>query len=163
LPRRLHHRADRPQSSRRPRSARPRARGPRVRLSPAALRGRVPVGLDPPHAGRRLQRRPPSRAGEHHRRPAPRRARRARSARPPGARRTRMTLAAAVIGLAVAVGLPHVVPLERLAPRAAATIWLAALLLRALCALAAAVAVEVVVPTLGFMAPLDRTCIGTPV
>jgi Zn-dependent protease with chaperone function len=74
-----------------------------------------------------------------------------------------MTLAAAALCLTLAIGLPHLVPLERLAPRAAATVWLAALLLRSLCALAAAVAVEVVVPTLGFMAPLDRACISTPV
>jgi Zn-dependent protease with chaperone function len=74
-----------------------------------------------------------------------------------------MTLAAAGLCIALAIGLPHVVPLERLSPRAAATVWLSALLLRALCALTAAVAVEVVVPTLGVMAPLARVCIHTPV
>jgi Zn-dependent protease with chaperone function len=74
-----------------------------------------------------------------------------------------MTLVAAAVGLALAIAMPHLAPRQRLAPRAAATVWLAALLLRALCVLAAAVAVEVVVPTLGFMAPLDRACIDTPV
>jgi Zn-dependent protease with chaperone function len=74
-----------------------------------------------------------------------------------------MTLAVAALCLMLAIGLPHVVPLERLAPRAAATVWLSALLLRAFCAPAAAIAVEVVGPTLRFMAPLDRTCIHTPV
>jgi hypothetical protein len=74
-----------------------------------------------------------------------------------------MTPAAGVLFLALGIGLPHVVSLRRLSPRAAAAVWLSAVLLRALCALTAAIAVEVVVPTFGLLAPLDRACIDTPV
>ena len=88
LPGRVQHGADRAQPARDARAARARARGPRVRVPPQADRGRVPLGQHPAYARRRLERRAPSRAGQHHRRLAPRRAVRARGPRAPGARRT---------------------------------------------------------------------------
>jgi probable blue pigment (indigoidine) exporter len=82
LPGRVQHRSDRAQPAHRARPADARPRRPRLRLQAEGERGRVPVGQHPAHAGRRVQRRAPGRAGQHHRRSASRGAVRARGPGP---------------------------------------------------------------------------------
>ncbi len=70
-----------------------------------------------------------------------------------------MLLAAGVVVL-FAIVLPHIVRLEGTPPGFAAAIWLSVLLLRALVALAAAVAVEMFIPVTGLAAPLESWRVG---
>ncbi len=71
-----------------------------------------------------------------------------------------MTLIACVFAaVAVAIGLPHLLPLERAPAGFAAAIWLSALLLRALASLGAAVAAEIYLPMTGLLAPLAPLCV----
>jgi Zn-dependent protease with chaperone function len=67
-------------------------------------------------------------------------------------------LAAGVVVL-VAVGLPHLLTLERTPPGFAAAIWLSVLMLRALVSLSAAIAAEVYLPVTGWVAPLESWCL----
>jgi Zn-dependent protease with chaperone function len=69
-------------------------------------------------------------------------------------------LFAAGVVVLVAVGLPHLVKLERTPPGFAAAIWLSVLLLRALASLAVAVAAEVYIPVTGLASPLESWCLA---
>ncbi|HWK25940.1 MAG TPA: M48 family metalloprotease [Solirubrobacter sp.] len=60
---------------------------------------------------------------------------------------------------AAAIVTPHLLRLDRAPAGIASAIWLSALLLRALAALATAVAVEVFVPTTGLLEPLSDWCL----
>jgi len=62
--------------------------------------------------------------------------------------------------VAAAIGLPHRLRLEQAPPAFGATFWLAALLLRAVASLAAALAIEVYVPTTGAVASVTGWCAG---
>jgi Zn-dependent protease with chaperone function len=68
-------------------------------------------------------------------------------------------VAAAAVLVAAAIALPHRLRLERAPAGFASAIWLSALLLRALACLAAAVAVEVFVPTTGWLEPISDWCV----
>ncbi len=61
--------------------------------------------------------------------------------------------------VAVAIALPHWLPLERAPGGFAAAIWLSTLLLRALASLGAAIAVELYLPLTGLLEPLAPMCI----
>ncbi len=61
--------------------------------------------------------------------------------------------------MAVAISLPHLLRLDHAPPGFAASIWLSALMLRALASLSAAVAAEVYLPMTGFLAPLGTWCV----
>jgi Zn-dependent protease with chaperone function len=65
--------------------------------------------------------------------------------------------------IALAVGVPHLLRLERAPAGFAAAIWLSALLLRALASLGAAVAVELYVPMTGVLEPLATLCVGATI
>jgi Zn-dependent protease with chaperone function len=69
-----------------------------------------------------------------------------------------IALAAGVVVL-VAIGLPHLLTLERTPPGFAAAIWLSVLMLRALASLAVAIAAEVYLPVTGWVAPLEAWCL----
>jgi Zn-dependent protease with chaperone function len=73
-----------------------------------------------------------------------------------------MTVVGAGLGLALAIALPHLLDLRRLTPRAAATVWLCALLLRAIAVLAVALGLEILVPTLPWLRPLASVCLAAP-
>ena len=71
-----------------------------------------------------------------------------------------LVLVACALGLA-AIGLPHVLRLERSPPGFAAAIWLSALFLRALASLAVAVAIEFYLPLTRPLEPFGRSCIAS--
>lgn len=60
--------------------------------------------------------------------------------------------------LVVAIGVPHLLRFERAPAGFAATIWLSALLLRALASVVAAIALEVYLPVTGWLEPLGAWC-----
>ncbi|MDA0163255.1 M56 family metallopeptidase [Solirubrobacter ginsenosidimutans] len=68
-------------------------------------------------------------------------------------------VAAGVVVLA-AIGLPHLLRLERTPAGFAAAIWLSVLLLRAMACLAAAVAAELYLPVTGLVTPLESWCVA---
>jgi Zn-dependent protease with chaperone function len=71
-----------------------------------------------------------------------------------------VVLAACVLPLA-AIGLPHVLRLERTPPGFAAAIWLSALLLRALASLVVAVAAEFYLPLTGLFESFGPWCVAS--
>jgi Zn-dependent protease with chaperone function len=73
-----------------------------------------------------------------------------------------MSIAGAGLCLVLALVLPHRFDLRPLAPRAAAVVWLCVICLRALAVLAAALALEIIVPALGPLRPLATACIHAP-
>lgn len=70
-----------------------------------------------------------------------------------------LTELAITVAIVVAVGLPHVLPLQRVAPAVAAAVWMNALLLRAVVAMGGAVFLFVYLPDTGVFRALARWCL----
>lgn len=66
---------------------------------------------------------------------------------------------AIAIAIVVAIALPHLLPLQRVAPLPAATVWLNALLLRAAVAIGGAVFLFLYLPRTGLIQALARWCL----
>ena len=66
---------------------------------------------------------------------------------------------AIAVGIVLAVALPHALPLQRVAPVVAATVWLNALLLRAAVAIGGAIFLFVYLPQTGLFEALARWCL----
>jgi hypothetical protein len=70
-----------------------------------------------------------------------------------------LTESAIAVAIVLAVALPHVLPLERVAPVLAAAVWLNALLLRAAVAIGGAIFLFVYLPETGLFQALARWCL----
>lgn len=70
-----------------------------------------------------------------------------------------MSLAALALGIAGAIAAPHLLRVDRLAPGAAASVWLAALALRALTVIGAVVFLLVALPQSALFEAIARWCL----